>query len=107
MANNTYTYDPRKTAFYNSTAWRRLSKAYRTSKFGLCEICHEKGAEVHHKKEIDPAMIDNEQYLQDVALNWDNLQLLCVSCHNSMRSDIARNDLIFKDGRLIKRDTKL
>lgn len=101
---NKYKYDERKINFYNSTAWRRIRKAFVISKFWLCEICHDKGAEVHHKKEINPAMLSNEKYLAEVALNWDNLQLLCVSCHNSMRNNLTSNDLIFKDGRLIKRD---
>lgn len=36
--------DPKKTKFYNSRAWRRLSKAFAESKGYVCEICHNKYA---------------------------------------------------------------
>ena len=66
--------------FYNSSAWIKTSKAYASSKFYVCERCGRpvKKYVVHHKKHLTPENISDPF----VALNWDNLQLLCLECHN-------------------------
>ena len=69
-------------AFYKSSAWKKCAKAYRNSKSGLCERCWKKGlitpgAEVHHKIRLTPENLNDPA----VALNWDNLELLCKDCH--------------------------
>lgn len=66
--------------FYNSTTWRKCRNAYFNSKFGICELCGKPGEEVHHKKFLTAENINDA----DVTLNWDNLQLLCRSCHNAI-----------------------
>jgi len=33
---------------------------------------------VHHKIKLTPYNVNNPE----VALNWENLQLLCIDCHN-------------------------
>lgn len=63
--------------FYNSGAWVKTSKAYKNSKFGICEKCGAIGEEVHHIIPLTPDNINNPQ----ITLNWDNLMLLCRSCH--------------------------
>ena len=68
--------------FYTSAAWIKCARAYKTSVGGLCERCWEKGLvvpgkEVHHKIRLTPENIDDPA----VALNWDNLILLCKRCH--------------------------
>lgn len=72
------TYKERFSSFYNSCAWKKL----RTQKFfdanGLCEECLKKGiieagVEVHHKKPIETCW--------EKRLDYDNLILLCPSCH--------------------------
>ena len=68
--------------FYNSAAWQRCRDSYKNSKGGLCERCWSKGLivpgdEVHHKIKLTPENITD----LDVALNWDNLELLCKNCH--------------------------
>lgn len=63
--------------FYKSKAWQDCRNAYFDSKFGICELCGKPGKEVHHKKHITPSNISDP----DITLNWDNLQLLCSSCH--------------------------
>lgn len=68
--------------FYKSQAWRRCRDAYAKSQGGLCERCREKGLivaghDVHHKIHLTPDNIHDP----DIALNWDNLELLCRSCH--------------------------
>lgn len=70
------------TTFYNSTAWKRCREAYRKKAGGLCERCKEKGLitaadAVHHKTYITPLNVTDP----NITLNFDNLELLCRSCH--------------------------
>jgi len=72
-------YQKKYMAFYNSKAWRNLSKRYALSKNYICEECRKKGilkkgTQVHHIVPIDQDW--------DKRLDWDNLQLLCTECHN-------------------------
>ena len=69
-------------SFYTSWIWRKCRRAFAESKGNLCEICLSKGLVkpgeiVHHKIHLDPDNIHDP----DVALNWDNLQLVCRDCH--------------------------
>ena len=68
--------------FYKSGAWMKCAKGYRQSKACLCERCLAKGlivpgVEVHHKIRLTPENLSDPS----IALNWDNLELLCKSCH--------------------------
>lgn len=78
-------------AFYNSVAWKTTREAYKKSKGGLCEDCLEKGlitpgAEVHHINPLTPDNITDTS----VSLNWDNLCLLCSSCHHARHNSPQR-----------------
>lgn len=69
-------------AFYMSPAWIRCRTAYAESKGWLCERCAAKGIivpgdEVHHKIRLTRDNLSDP----DVALSWDNLELLCKDCH--------------------------
>lgn len=64
--------------FYNSKAWRDCRDAFFASKFGLCEECGDAGLIVHHKTSLTPVNIHDPE----IALSWDNLELLCLECHN-------------------------
>lgn len=68
--------------FYRSWPWIKCQRAYRDSKGRLCERCLKKGLivpgdEVHHKIRLTPENISDPE----VALNFDNLELLCKDCH--------------------------
>ena len=65
-------------AFYNSSAWKKCSKAYRKSKYNICERCGKPGDIVHHKIYLSPRNINNPE----ISLNWNNLELVCIDCHN-------------------------
>lgn len=94
-----YKPDPRKTAFYNSRAWRRLSRLIRINCLYVCQVCGNKGAEVHHIQELDANKLNDDKYLHDYALNASNLTLLCVSCHNAQRAKLTADDVcITPDG---------
>ena len=56
-----------KAAFYRSAAWRRLSRAFLLSRNYICERCGQP-AEIAHAS---------------IALNPDNLEALCMTCHNA------------------------
>ena len=69
-------------SFYKSSAWMKCARAYRKDRGGLCERCWAKGLivqgeEVHHKIKLTPENINDPA----IALNWDNLELLCKQCH--------------------------
>ena len=68
--------------FYTTRAWRNCREAYAESKGHLCEKCLADGLivpgeEVHHKIKLTPDTLRDPT----VALNWDNLELLCKECH--------------------------
>ena len=65
-------------AFYHSKEWIKCRKAYIKSVHGLCERCGEPGYIVHHKKYITPNNINDS----NITLNFDNLEYLCLDCHN-------------------------
>lgn len=88
--------------FYNSKAWRKCRIGYLSSVNGLCERCRARGLIVpadivHHKVYID------EERIQDptITLCWDNLEALCITCHNEEHFRMKRRYIIDDDGRVI------
>lgn len=68
--------------FYKSKTWNKTREAYSKSKSYLCEDCLERGLIVtgeivHHVIPITQSNIANP----DITLSYDNLRLLCRSCH--------------------------
>jgi 5-methylcytosine-specific restriction protein A len=88
--------------FYNSKQWIKCREAYKQSKHGICERCDMPGEEVHHKIWLTPENI-NDPY---ITLSWDNLELLCMSCHSKehmSKYDVVRDDVMFdNNGDLIR-----
>ena len=77
--------------FYNSKEWRRVSAAYMSSKLYVCERCGRPAQICHHKKWLD----DSNVHDPETALNFDNLEALCIECHNAehgLRHDITLFD---------------
>lgn len=71
--------------FYSSAAWQACRNEYARDRHYLCENClrrgiYKPGEIVHHKIELDPVNINNPE----IALNFDNLELLCRDCHAAM-----------------------
>ena len=58
--------------FYNSTKWRKISKAFLKNN-PLCIVCKRPATLTDHIKEIKDG---GSRY------SWDNLQPMCNSCHN-------------------------
>jgi 5-methylcytosine-specific restriction protein A len=89
--------------FYNSKEWKKCRESFKESKFHICNRCGEPGEEVHHIIYLSPDNI-NDPY---ITLSWDNLELLCQSCHSKehmSKYDVVRDDVMFDEkGELIKR----
>ena len=98
---------PAVESFYVSWIWRKCRKAFAESKGNLCERCLKRGIiepgskdrplEVHHKT---PLTADNVQD-PEIALNWEQLELLCKSCHDEERERKTKRWKIGPDGRVI------
>ena len=91
-------------SFYQSKSWIDCRKAYKSSRFGLCERCQKPDAEiVHHKIYINQNNIHNPE----ITLDWGNLELLCKACHNREhfeKHSATREVLVFNElGELIQR----
>lgn len=89
--------------FYRSMAWRNCRDAYASSVGGLCEECLKDGIItageiVHHKIHVSPETIHDPGIL----LNWDNLELVCRSCHLKLHGDKKRYS-VDQAGRIIPR----
>lgn len=97
---------PEVESFYTSWIWRKCRKAFAESKGNLCERCMKRGIieagskdrplEVHHKIPLTAGNVTEPA----VALNWDNLELLCKSCHDEERERKAKRWRIGPDGRV-------
>lgn len=70
------TRDKKYTRFYKEPAWIQLSQSYIAFKRYKCERCKAMAAEVHHKKPIQT------QEGWELRYDWENLEALCVICHN-------------------------
>jgi len=79
----TYTDDPEIFKKYNSKKWKKI-RNMKLAQNPFCERCLEKGKYepayiVHHKE-----YITDKNYMDgDVFLNLDNLESLCIKCHNT------------------------
>lgn len=64
--------------FYDSKAWKKVSRLYMASRNYVCERCGGVAVICHHKQYLTPANINNP----DITLSFDNLECLCKDCHN-------------------------
>lgn len=90
--------------FYKSQAWQRCRAAYISSQGGLCERCRKRGLyvpgdTVHHIIHLTPGNINDP----NVALSFDNLQLVCRDCHAELHGSSpdyeGRRYTVSPDGR--------
>ncbi|WP_096269495.1 HNH endonuclease [Paucisalibacillus globulus] len=68
-----------KKTFYNSGSWKSLRKQALERDNYECQVCkragsYNHGQNVHHIKEIE--------FFPKLALELDNLETLCINCHN-------------------------
>jgi len=77
--------------FYDSKEWKACRETFRKSRKGLCEECLKNGIVtagdmVHHKIHLSPDNMRNP----DIALNFDNLELLCRTHHQEKHGSSKR-----------------
>ena len=82
------TRDPKFVRFYSSVEWRTLSAKYTQDKKYRCERCGQIATEVHHIKAIQTP----EGW--EMRLDYNNLELLCVGCHNERHNRFGKK--VFK-----------
>ena len=90
--------------FYTTWTWRKCRKAFADAKGNICERCLKRGIveagskdrplEVHHKIPLTADNIKDPK----VALNWNNLELLCKDCHDEERERKPKRWQIAPDG---------
>lgn len=89
---------------YNSVAWKNCRASYIAKVFGLCEgkDCGKPGYIVDHIIELTPENINDV----DITLNHNNLQYLCLECHNTKTfarySNTAEGLMFDEQGNLIE-----
>ncbi|MBK1678641.1 HNH endonuclease [Rhodospirillum rubrum] len=93
--------------FYNSKAWKECRASYIPKVFGLCEHCSRPGYILDHIKELTPENINDPR----ITLNHNNLQFLCLECHNTKTFAIyspTMQGLMFdEEGNLVQRGERL
>lgn len=88
-----YKTEEQKRKFYDSYAWRKLSKQIKERDNNECQECKRKGkvfidtneySESAKRKKIQLVVhhIKELKYHPDLALEEDNLETICVDCHN-------------------------
>lgn len=89
-------------SLYSSKAWQHTRETYKKKVGGLCELCWARGIIkpgeiVHHKIPISPENINDPE----IALNFDNLQLVCRDCHAQIHDRKKRRYKLDDMGRVI------
>jgi len=92
--------------FYTTRAWKKCRAAFLQDRGGLCEKCLARGIieagskdrplEVHHKIPLTAENVNDPK----VALNWDNLQLLCKDCHEEEKDRVQKRWRVDEAGRV-------
>lgn len=78
--------------FYESKLWKKTRVKYVESVNGLCERCLAKGLIVPGKIVHHRIHLNEENYRDpEVALNFENLELLCQACHNEEHDPSSGN----------------
>ena len=109
--------------FYDSKAWWECRGGFVKSKNYLCErcgrVCWTKGDNRYKRAKAEGhdvvfGIVHHMEYLNDsnvndpnISLNWENLEYLCIECHNKehMTKNVeVRKDVTFdEDGNIIRR----
>ena len=72
--------------FYKSKLWERCRLAYLKKQKYICERCGGVARIVHHKEYITDANL----YDPSVSLDENNLEALCIECHNKEHDVLGR-----------------
>lgn len=104
--------------FYQSKVWKQVRKNIWLKQSCLCAECHrpvyvDKISEWIPKEKRLKGIVHHKEYLNDInindesiSLNEDNLEGLCIDCHNKehFTTDVTKSDVMFdEEGNLVKR----
>lgn len=83
---------------YKSRQWQKTREAYAKSVGYLCEDCLKKGLYkpgeiVHHRTHLTPENITDPR----IALDWNNLRLVCRDCHASIHKSKGKFNYYFDE----------
>ena len=89
-------------SFYGTPAWKACRAAYKKKVRGLCELClkdgiYRAGEIVHHKTPLTAETVNDP----DIALNFDNLMLVCRDHHAQLHDSRERRYKIDELGHVI------
>lgn len=85
-------------SFYHSKEWKRVSTAYMTSRFYICERCGRPATICHHRKYLNGQNVSDPE----IALGFNNLEALCQECHNQEHSRALSLVLFDEQGNAIR-----
>jgi len=77
----------KKRRFKDSLAYQEARRRVLKRDRGICQICGEKGSEVHH---IVPICVN-----PDLALEVKNMVVLCLDCHRSQHPELP-DEMFYK-----------
>ena len=91
--------NPKQISFYHSAVWKKCRAEYISSVGGLCERCLAKGIYrpgyiVHHKEYINADNLNDPSVL----LNHNNLEYLCLECHNQEHFKSGKRYTVVESG---------
>lgn len=89
-------------AFYRTSKWDKCRNGYMASQNYICERCGDLATICHHKVWLDSENVNEPM----TAYNWDNLEALCIDCHNKehFQTSATDKDLRFDEkGNLVKK----
>ena len=89
-------------SFYKSPEWKACRHGY-LQLHPLCEECLKAGeytpaTHVHHKIWLNETNVRD----QAISLNWDNLEAVCIKCHNRIHNagEHQRRYTVSEDGKV-------
>ncbi len=99
-----YIDNPEISKKYNSIKWRKTRKIKLLSVNGLCERCLKKelyspAIIVHHREYIN----ESNFMIDEVFYNLDNLEALCLKCHNEEHFKKPEEFYFDEDGNVLKK----
>ncbi len=90
---------PKVDAFYDSHAWKKARSAALDRARYLCERCGRPAEIVHHIIHLDENNVDDPS----ISINVDNLECLCLACHNTEHYAKPRRSMRFdSDGNVVE-----
>jgi 5-methylcytosine-specific restriction endonuclease McrA len=88
---------------YKDTRYKKAREIVLQRDGGLCQKCKQAvGTECHHKIPLDDITADRNNPNLFICFSPDNMEMLCLDCHNRIDTKICADDVIItEDGEVI------